>query len=291
MKDEVHPPAAPTYADHFKAIVLLVFSCVFLCAIPAFGQCAFHHKPYQYGETLEYAVYFKWGILMPKAGEATFTYNKSDKDDTPENISRLLFRTTGMFETIYKMRDTLESYSDANSRVILGEKRANDGGYYSVDRLEFSYANDSTYVQSLRYNKKRTVIDTTLVAAGCALDMAGTILYLRSVNMEEIHVGEEHPFNVMIGRDVISASFRYAGEKIIDVGNKMKFRTHHFIIDVYDDAFVSTKSAVELWIGDDENRIPIKIRAKLKLGAAEARFRNAEGLKHPISCQVDTKEK
>lgn len=50
----------------------------------------------------------------------------------------------------------------------------------------------------------------------------------------------------------------------------MKYRTRHFYIDIYDDAFTQSKEAAEIWIGDDENHIPIKIRAKLKIGCGRS---------------------
>ena len=56
------------------------------------------------------------------------------------------------------------------------------------------------------------------------------------------------------------------------------------------DAFTQSKAAGEIWVGDDDNRIPIKIRAKLKIGAAEVYFKSAKGLRYPLSCEVKLKK-
>ena len=42
------------------------------------------------------------------------------------------------------------------------------------------------------------------------------------------------------------------------------------------------KEAAEVWIGDDENHIPVKIRAKLKIGAAEVYYKDSYNLRAPL---------
>ena len=66
-------------------------------------------------------------------------------------------------------------------------------------------------------------------------------------------------------------------------------RTHRFSIDIHDDAFTQTRSAAELWVGADDNFVPIKIRAKLKIGYAEVYFRSASRLKAPLTCRTEVK--
>ena len=64
----------------------------------------------------------------------------------------------------------------------------------------------------------------------------------------------------------------------------MKYRTRHFYIDIYDDAFTQSKEAAEIWIGDDENHIPIKIRA-------EVYYKSSKGLRYPLTSRVEIKRR
>ena len=88
-----------------------------------------------------------------------------------------------------------------------------------------------------------------------------------------------------MGHDLVKVNLRYHGPAVVE-RDKARYRTHHFSIDIHDDAFTQTRSAAELWVGDDENFLPIKIRAKLKIGYAEVYFRSAARLKAPMSCLV-----
>ena len=51
------------------------------------------------GEEVQYELYFKWGILMPRAGQATLSIKDTRYEDNPAYHYNLLFRTSGMFET------------------------------------------------------------------------------------------------------------------------------------------------------------------------------------------------
>lgn len=217
-------------------------------------------------------------------------FRKTNENNTPGYSYRLLFHTTGMFESIYKMRDTLASFHDNNMILTRSGKHSNEGGYYSIDRITFDYKKEGVSAHSLRYTPTRVRIDTTLTAEGCAFDMMSSLLYLRSLNYEKMNNGDRFSFKVMIGRDVVNVGFHYRGQAILERDNA-KFKTRHFTMDIYDDVFEQSESAAEIWIGDDENRIPVRVRAKLKLGAAEAFYTSSSGLKYPLTCRIEMPKK
>ena len=220
--------------------------------------------------TLHYQLYFKWGMLMPKAGKASLGVQDSAYQGKPAWKYTLTFHTTGLFEKVFRMRDTLDCYITKENRLLqFATKHSDEGDYYSIDDLVFSYTGPETEVHSLRYTLTRTKIDTLLVAEGKVYDMLAATMYLRALDWERMTIGSEYPFRVAIGRDLVNSAFRYAGQQVIEYKGKT-YRTHHFYIDVYDETFTQSKAAGEAWIDDDSNRVPVKLRAKLKIGAAEA---------------------
>lgn len=239
------------------------------------------------GEEVQYELYFKWGILMPKAGQASLSIQNALYEGRPAYHYRLLFRTSGMFEKIFAMRDTIDCFFTPEMLLLRSEKRVNENDYYLVDDLKFSYSDGRTSVHSHRYTPSRTKIDTMMVSEQYMFDMLGATMYLRSLNWDEMQYGDEFPFHVAIGRDRINISFRYTGQQIVERSETLKYRTRHFYVDISDDAFTQSKAAAEIWVGDDENHIPIKIRAKLKIGAAEVYYKSSQGLRYPLTSRFE----
>lgn len=238
-------------------------------------------------ERVECDVYFKWGLLMPKAGQATISVNEGRYQAKPGYNYKLLFRTTGMFERIFKMRDTLESNFTQNFQLIKNQKRALEGNRYMIDNLSFTPMNNQTQVHSHRYSLRETKIDTVMYAKGIVLDMLSAILYLRSLDWNKMSSGDEFPITVPVGRDMVNVRFRYNGQAIVERGENVKYKTRHFYIDIYDEAFTQSKEAAEIWIGDDENHIPVRIRAKLKIGTAEVYYKSSSHLRYPLNSRVE----
>lgn len=243
------------------------------------------------GEQINYEVYFKWGLIMSRAGLANMSISEDKHDGKETYMYRLLFNTSGIIEKIYKMRDTLDCWFTPNMLLIHAQKRVNENDYYLIDDLKFDYSGKKTTAHSHRYTPTRTKIDTLLISEdGYMFDMLGASLYLRSIDWDNLKSGDVFPFKVAIGKDVVNITYRYSGQQVVERGNS-KYKTRHFYIDIYDEAFTQNKEAAEIWVGDDENHVVVKIRAKLKIGAAEVYYKSSSGLKYPFSCEVKTQKK
>ena len=269
-----------------KAICLLL---LWMGCIQVMGQrTGMQSSTMKYGEYIEYDLYFKWGLLM-RAGDAIFSYKNDRTVADATSLYRMDFKTAKFFDGFFKMRDTLSGYYNDDNMLIYSIKRTDEGSYYAVDELKFSYGVDKTTIHSLRYTPTRVRIDTTLNATGEVTDMLGTAYFLRGVNRKMLKPGDVFPLIVAIGRDLVNVQFIYQNQSIVEHGN-VKFNTCYFKIDILDDAFESAKTSAEIWIGDDDNLLPIKLRSKLKIGYAEIYYKNSSGLAHPLTCKVEAKK-
>ncbi|MDR2041941.1 MAG: DUF3108 domain-containing protein, partial [Tannerella sp.] len=177
------------------------------------------------GEVVTYDVYFKWGILMSRAGEGRLTFGPAVYKGKRAWVYRLTFRTGKFFDSIYKMRDTMECYYSPDYALLYSSKRTNEGGYYLIDELTFSYPGEQTLVHSLRRTPERVKIDTTLSVPGDAFDMLGMILFLRTLDWKDLKRGNVFPSTVVTGRDLIQVSYRYTGDEPVE-WDGIRYRTH-----------------------------------------------------------------
>ncbi len=262
------------------------YLCAFFLCVACLASSRAQTLPLSHGERVDYDLYFKWGLLMSKAGVATLSVSASEYQGTPSWHYNLLFRSGGVIEKVFRMRDTMDCHYSREPRLLACSKRTDEGGYYLVDNLLFGYREEGKVeIRSRRHTLRETKIDTLLTAREPVFDMLGATMYLRSLDWRTMAYGAEFPFAIAVGRDLVNARFRYAGQQIVE-HKEAKYRTRHFYIDIYDEAFTQAKAAAEVWIGDDDNHIPVKIRAKLKIGAAEVYYRDSHNLRAPLACRV-----
>lgn len=270
------------------ALVAYVSKLLFLLWIGCLHETMGHAQvlTFQANEEVDYELYYKWGLVFSKAGQATFKVAESHFEGEPAWHYSLLFRSAGIVEKLYRMRDTMDCYYSKVPRLLYSSKHSEEGDYYSVDKLRFRYEPaNQVAIASRRYTLKRVKIDTLMVAEAPVSDMLGGTLYLRALAAGRLQAGADFPLTVAIGRDLVTMHFRYSGQRIVE-HKGVKYRTRHFYIDIEDEAFEQPKAAAEVWMGDDANHIPVKVRAKLKLGAVEAYFKEGRNLRAPMDCRV-----
>jgi hypothetical protein len=240
------------------------------------------------GERVNYDLYFKWGVVMARAGEASFIYSNDCTVPGATSRYRMTFKTAKFFDGIFKMRDTLDGYFNDGYKLIYSRKGSDEGGYYLVDELRLKYETDVTKVHSRRYTPTTLKIDTTMLVTDEVVDMLGVIFLMRGIDRRKLQTGDKFPVTVAIGRDLVKTTFIYQNQAIVEHENA-KFNTRYFKIDIYDEAFESTKTSAEVWVGDDDNFLPVKVRSKLKLGYAEVYYKNSTGLANPFTCRIEMK--
>ena len=246
--------AAATWECRSDIVRLWLIFLLLLSAVCAKAQEIPVRHRFSPGEEVQYELYFKWGLLMPRAGHATLSIRDAEYEGEPSYHYRLIFRTSGIIEKVYKMRDTIDCHFTPDMLLLRSEKRVNENDYYLIDDIRFSYDRKKILAHSHRYTPTRTKIDTMLVTEDPHMfDMLGATMYLRSLDWDKMKSGESFPFQVAIGRERINISFRYTGQQIVERSETLKYRTRHFYIDIYDDAFTQSKEAAEIWIGDDES--------------------------------------
>ena len=280
VRHPLHPIKTALAVCASKGVLLL---CVLLLQ----GRVAYAQTlSFQVNEEVDYELYYKWGLVFSKAGNATFKVAESHFEGELAWHYSLLFRSVGIVEKLYRMRDTMDCYYSKVPRLLYSSKHSDEGDYYSVDELRFRYEPaNQVAIASRRYTLKRVKIDTLMVAEAPVSDMLGGTLYLRALAAGRLQAGADFPLTVAIGRDLVTMHFRYSGQRIVE-HKGVKYRTRHFYIDIEDEAFEQPKAAAEVWMGDDANHIPVKVRAKLKLGAVEAYFKEGRNLRAPMDCRV-----
>ena len=243
--------------------------------------------PFHSGEELAFDIHYKYGLVMLKAGTAKFKVVNSSYNNNTSYKSTLDFKTTSFFDKIFKMRDTLSSYITEDLVPLYHIRSIHEGSYSFREQLFFnSFSQNYTEVNIKRESRDISKFDTIFTANSKAYDILNLILILCSIDYSQLEFSQSKKFLTFVGRDKINVTARYEGQSIVEKSETLKYRTHKIALDFTDTAFNESKNAIEIWLSADNNRIPIKIRAKLRIGAAEVNLVSWKNLKYPLSSEV-----
>src|SRR5690606_18604256 len=223
--------------------------------------------------------YSKW----LKAGNATLVVQ--DGKVNGKEVYHVVGKgwTTGMIKWFFKVDDRYETYIDKKTNIPYKFIRKIDEGGYTKDiEIDFDQVNHKAYNHDKKHNVK-TVFDTKPNIQ----DMVSTFYYLRNrINVDNIKVGDEFRVDMFFDEEIYGFKLKYLGEEIIqtDFGriSTLKFRPSVMAGRVF-----KQEESLTLWVSNDKNKIPLRIKADLRIGSLRADLEAFRGLKHQFKIVVN----
>jgi hypothetical protein len=244
--------------------------------------------PFQSGEELHYEVRYKYGLVMLKAGIGKYRINQTDYNDQTAYQSVLDFKTSAFFDKAFKIRDTLTSYvHTANLSPLFHNRTVNEGNsHYREDIFVHQQTPLYSEVRVIQERNGQIRFDTILSANNPGYDILNVFMFIRTLEYVSMKPGDTFQMTIFMARDKINVVVRCMGQTVIEKSKKTKYKAIKLNIDITDTAFHEAKNAMEIWVSDDKNRILLKMKAKLKIGAAEAELSAYKNLKYPFSAAI-----
>ncbi len=232
--------------------------------------------PFKNGEKLEYRVHY--GLI--NAGEATISID--DKFHVINNSQcyrvNVYGRTTGAFDWVLSVRDTWVSFIDKNT--LTPEKfyrNIQEGNYYTEETTIFHKDRRIASVTERKrdgYKKQNQEYNINKYTQ----DLVSGFYYIRSLNFNKMSPGDLIPINAFFEDSTYYAEIKYLGTEVL----KTKFgkkNTHVFTpIVPNNELFQHGENTILVYFSDDKNKIPVKIKANLFIGAVECDLKSYKGL-------------
>ena len=151
---------------------------------------------------------------------------------------------------------------DISSRAIKIAKNAKD---------HLKFKNVSFSKSLLQKGKKNYDIESDIQ------DMLSTLYYLREVNFDTLKIGDVISVKMFFDQETYKTNIELLKREVL----KTKFgkvKTLVFRPAVVEGRVFDDKETVTLWITDDKNKIPIKIKASILVGSLKAELIQYKGL-------------
>ena len=186
--------------------------------------------------------------------------------------------TTGLARWFFKVEDYYESYFDEETGLPYKFIRnINEGGYTKNIEIDFNHQEKTAVVN----NKKIGEVSELEIKNGVQ-DLISSFYYLRNFYpKDEIKVNESFDINMFFDFENYVFRLKYLGEEIINT-KFGKIKCMKFRPIVQSGRVFEEQESVTLWVSDDKNRIPVRIKADILVGSIKADLENFKNLKHPL---------
>ena len=258
-----------------KKIILLLFLYSGLLVNGQDDNSAF--KP---GEWLKFRIHY--GFL--NASYATLQVKSANIDSIP--VYRVVGKgkTAGFASIFFKVDDTYESYFDKeDGRPYKFIRKINEGGYTKDIEINFNHDTDKAILNDKKNKKK-----FNFQLQDSIQDLVSAFYYLRNnFNDEDLVEGESIKFKMLYDDDgIFNFKLKYLKKEVLKT-KYGKVECYKFRPYVHSGRVFKEKESLSLWVSADENRIPVRIRADLTIGAIKADLDGYNGLKHQFRIIMD----
>jgi hypothetical protein len=250
-------------------VLALVVTAISFSQKQAFGD----------GEWFKFRVHY--GFVT--AGYATLEVNNATLNGKEVYHIKGYGETVGVSSWFFDVKDDYQSYIDKQRDVPYRFIRKIDEGGYTKD-IQIDFNRDTG--RALVKNHEKNTQDWVTFNKD-AQDMVSAFYYLRNkIDASKIEIGHTVDMDMFFDKESYRFRLKFLGRDTL----KTKFgkiATLKFRPYVEAGRVFKEKESLTVWVTDDDNKIPLLIKADLAVGSLKATLTEFKGLQHSFKIIVD----
>ena len=245
-----------------------------LSLLISFSSFAQKESAYGIGEWFKFRIHY--GLVT--AGFATLEVKEGVQNNKKVFHTVGNGYTAGMTKLFFKVNDDYQSYIDkATSKPYQFIRKIDEGGYTKNQEGFFNQDKNTVLVKDYKNNTENTFPVSENVQ-----DIVSSFYYLRNhPNIDKLKIGESIIIDMFFDGEVVKFKLKYIGRELLSTKfgkvNTMVFRPL-----VQSGRVFKEEESLTVWISDDDNKMPLRIKASLAIGSLKADLESYRGLKHPF---------
>ncbi|MGI9547804.1 MAG: DUF3108 domain-containing protein [Flavobacteriaceae bacterium] len=232
------------------------------------------------GEWLRFRIHY--GILNASYATLHLTRDKINKVPVYHVVGR--GKTTGFASIFFKVDDRYESYFDMkDGKPYRFIRKIDEGGYTRDTEINFDYSRDIAVLDDKKTNKK-----FNFAVKDSIQDLISAFYYLRNnFEFKDLVENEDIVLEMLFDDDgIFKFKLRYLGKEVLKTKygkvECLKFRPF-----VQSGRIFKEQESLTLWVSNDLNKLPIRIKADLAIGSIKADLDGYNGLKNQFKIIMD----
>jgi hypothetical protein len=270
----------------------LVINCIFIWLLSGFSQhaeaqCNINKiSSFQPGEKIKFKAYYHllWDTY---AADVQFSVSQKTHQEAPVYSFQAIGATIKKFDWVYKVCDRFQSHVSMNTfNPVWAKRETSEDNYVAVENYSFVSNGKKIYteVQNSDHPYKRD----SLTMNCCAFDVLTLVYYCRTIDFSQCKKNDKIPVNVIVDGNIYPIYIRYRKKEVIK--NKFddkKYRCILLSVLCLKGSIFDGGENLKIWVTDDENKVPIKIQAKIQVGTVFGYVNEMEGLRNKVNAIVN----
>ena len=229
---------------------------------------------------------YKWGAINTEVGTARLTADTLNFRGQDAYHLACLARTVPFFDRIYKIREDLQSWVQAEDLKPLRFTRSTfEGGYTASNDFNFDWEKGLINADVNFENKGPQMLEIPFKEGD--FDLVSLLYHIRSLGEETFESGNVVKVRFAIDDNVFDVTINAKGKENIKVRKLGWMDAWHVSCSVVQGALFAGDEQLHLWFSADGNRIPVAARVPLKMGAVQAWLTSYSGLKNEFTAYTN----
>ncbi len=178
-------------------------------------------------------------------------------------------RTVGMFDLFMRVRDKFGSYIDKDLLVPRKSYRIiEENKYRKHEIIDFDVENSKATVRNYDDEKEVWKKPEKFETYHNAQDIVSGYYYLRTLDFDKYAKGDTIDMKIFFDDENAAFKMLYLGRESV----RTKLGKYNSIVlspIMPENKLFDGKDAIKVWLSDDNDKIPLKVKAKMFIGAIE----------------------
>lgn len=234
------------------------------------------NKPEAFGVGEWFKFRIHYGLV--NAGYATLELKEATRNNRKCFYAVGKGYTSGMSRFFFKVDDDYQSVFDQETtKPYQYLRKIDEGGYTKNQEGFFNQDKNTILVKDYKNNTEKSFSVTENVQ-----DIVSSFYYLRNhPNIDKLKVGESIMIDMFFDDEIYKFKLKYVGRELLST-KFGKVKTMVFRPLVQSGRVFKEEESLTVWVSDDENKIPLRIKASLAVGSLKADLDAFKGLKNPF---------
>ena len=230
------------------------------------------------GEVLDYKIHL--GFLTGATASMTISDKIYNIYGRPCYKIEVFGKTSGLVDVFYKVKDKWGSYLDTTAIVPLRSYRyIREGSYRKNEIVHYDHRNDSVTVDRLDKKTLELKESAKFGIPDNAHDIVSGYYYIRTMDFSKVKENDIIRIDAFFGDELYDFKVKFLGREKVDT-KLGDFNALVVAPIMPENKIFDGENSIKIWLSDDQNKIPLKVSAKMFVGTVEVDIKKYENLRN-----------